>query len=1453
MKLLAPRPARPQGIALVTVISVVALMTVLIVAMLSISQTELKSAHTSSDGQQARQLSEVAVNMVISQLRKATSQNADSNGWEVWASQPGLVRRFSTAGQTQEAYKLYSSPHLVLRQSGEIEKQLLADAVPSDWQQNPHRYTDLNRPAVRTDSNGNPLLLFPILDPRPVPSTSANVGGFSFKKHVLNGNEVGGVVNEGNDNNLRVPMPVQWIYVLKDGSIGSLDGQNYFEGSKPATSENPIVGRVAFWTDDETSKININTASEPTAWSQPTFFYEQEAKYAKFQPAGGEFQRYPGHPATTALSPVLLPGLVDGPTVAQKESIYGLIPKVGPGGSTAGTKSYADPKTVAVKMEQFRAERLYASLDELLLNENRKPNQLGAFSIGPETVQRASFFLTAHGRAPESNPFGMPKIAVWPVSNREPLASYRTAFDQIIAHCSTLRMATGPRQYVFQRGWADSTSDDINFAPNKELLRYLDGLLAKPIPGFSSSAGQTFQAKYGRDTRQILVEIFDYIRSVNLHDGTVIKDTDRFDGTGKAQNAMLGYIAGSARPATFKTYTDPRFFAVAQDPDDPNSEGGQVESLGFPGHGQVTPSRWTEDGVTVQGIARFPTITEAGLHFICAADNTEDADNPFEAKDPNIGKPGGGSARKGQLGRNGPANPQDRWYSNFPPKPYPNPNDDPPNDGLWPNTGGYPYGPDKQHPGYKRANWNRQLVHNTPLKPGFRRVQARLLLEFFVPAAGYTILEPDLTVKVKGLSRFRLNGKQLFPNDEELFYTGRRATHPGAQMQGGYGTGLKGLLRGREVPARSPMPADVNWGNDNWEVKPSSRALDTQCVINYDLFSSFVDIDVGLLGEKSMTLTGTDLSQPVPVTLEVYSGHLGRNANSQERATELVQTLQPEFPAVTLRPPTLVRTAARPVGADTGREPPAWWSFYSRGAFGFNSQEHDNLGDFSKKAPQSPEVELRGRMFRHNLQPRVGGQPTMGAFFFGFDLGEQGAPRLFETRDGAASSAQILQAEESEGSDVVQTVMIRHGDYRHTAAKQIVPASDWEKHRFYGTRRLAHSFTNHVSNQMPGFDYGGNGDFTDRLVPNQSGAGYPNHRLPDLPYFREAREAAHRYGDFDNGPGTHMDGPYVNKPDEGNLNIVDNDGGVAYFSETGRHRTTELDFYSPNRMIPSPVMFGSLPTGVNAGDAWRTLLFRPQQGHPGGPTKLGGNSPADHLLLEFFWMPVVEPYAISEPFSTAGKINLNYQIFPFTHIRRATGMHAVFAGETIRAVPTSDAPNYKVFPNASNQNAFWGQSQGKKWEYKIDAEKTLAQFDVRFAQGKAFISPSEICDIYLVPQGAGNASRDSQMEAFWRDHRLTGDNTRERPYAGIYPRVTTRSNTFRVHYVAQTLKKARSSGPGKMDDGDKISGEFRGSSLIERHLDPTQASLPDFATNPAGRTLDQYHEFRVLQTKRFGY
>jgi hypothetical protein len=118
------------------------------------------------------------------------------------------------------------------------------------------------------------------------------------------------------------------------------------------------------------------------------------------------------------------------------------------------------------------------------------------------------------------------------------------------------------------------------------------------------------------------------------------------------------------------------------------------------------------------------------------------------------------------------------------------------------------------------------------------------------------------------------------------------------------------------------------------------------------------------------------------------------------------------------------------------------------------------------------------------------------------------------------------------------------------------------------------------------------------------------------------------------------------------------------------------------------------------------------------------------------------------------------------------------------------------------------------------------------------------------------------MDNYWNGspvgtggHRLTGDNSRERIYATIYPRLTTKSNTFTIHFRVQTLKPVSGVGsdPTKWREGtDVVTGEYRGSQTIERYVDPNDSTLPDFA-DPANYsdTLASYYKFRVISNKQF--
>jgi hypothetical protein len=92
---------------------------------------------------------------------------------------------------------------------------------------------------------------------------------------------------------------------------------------------------------------------------------------------------------------------------------------------------------------------------------------------------------------------------------------------------------------------------------------------------------------------------------------------------------------------------------------------------------------------------------------------------------------------------------------------------------------------------------------------------------------------------------------------------------------------------------------------------------------------------------------------------------------------------------------------------------------------------------------------------------------------------------------------------------------------------------------------------------------------------------------------------------------------------------------------------------------------------------------------------------------------------------------------------------------------------------------------------------------------------------------------------------------RERPYANLLGRLTTKSNSFTVHFRVQVLKKSPATPADQWVEGrDNVSSEYRGSTLIERYIDPNNASIPDFATNTSAN-IDDYYRFRVIQTRRF--
>ena len=103
----------------------------------------------------------------------------------------------------------------------------------------------------------------------------------------------------------------------------------------------------------------------------------------------------------------------------------------------------------------------------------------------------------------------------------------------------------------------------------------------------------------------------------------------------------------------------------------------------------------------------------------------------------------------------------------------------------------------------------------------------------------------------------------------------------------------------------------------------------------------------------------------------------------------------------------------------------------------------------------------------------------------------------------------------------------------------------------------------------------------------------------------------------------------------------------------------------------------------------------------------------------------------------------------------------------------------------------------------------------------------------------------------------------------IYPRVTTKSNIFTVHVIAQSLKQtpkdASQTGGGIWTEGvDQVTGEYRGSFTVERYYDPnttdittdTRGTVLPFSQDGNANSLStaaiRGAKWRTLYVKRFG-
>ena len=1270
-----------SGAALVVTLAMLVLLLGLAVGLFLTANSELRSASLYKNSQGVRELADSAVNLVMVQIKDATTANATNapDARSTWASQPGMIRTYGSSTNAATSYKLYSWSDP--RVSGDD-----TTSVPAGWYDTPALYTDLNEPVPDSQNPSDTnAYRYPIAYP-PITETNAPLG-YSVTGAPTATN--GAFTNS-------IPMPVQWLYMLKDGTaVYPTSASGNTATISGASAANPIVARVAYWTDDETSKVNLNTASGGEYWGPLVQHTSLQNTNSFWMPARWEFQRYQGHPARTDMQAVF-PDLT-------RQQIWAFTPRVSDTGVTAAT---AMTNSLMLTNVPWDMDRLLASVGEARFSStnfsggNRPDFTTNNWS---ERIERNKFLISASSRAPEITLYGTPRISIWPLAI-DTSTNSRTAFDRLFAFCSTIQNTTttnNPRAYYFVRttphlssGQA-SLNGDITNSINTKILTYLDSLSgAGAIPGIGPVGLTQKYTTPGRD--QLVTQFYDYIRGINKYDAGI-----------------------------------------------PGGAGGKSFGGGF-----AMPVKRTNSatGIATYGFGKYHTINQVALHFICTADGA----NTNSANSHNLS--------------------------------------------LWTNSNSNSY---------------------VPLATNEVCIQAIAYIEpassaVGVPATGfgdpgvdYTQHGASYSFDVSGLDALKLGTNALgFPAKARLYpgdYPGNIYNVISGQVGGlvkyltfltsgifckapearggftnGILTGVSGYRSSTTTLYNLTLTnRDKNFVSVSGTNIPQSYRVRPDWLVNNDLGGSYPLVSDPIRITKGASM---DLS-PATITVDtVY-----------QSGAAFTNTTAIPFPSATIPMPTL--------SPNTNQ-----WAFYQCGWDGAIS-----TGDIS------------GGRFPINV----------------------------DRNHMSNWEANLIVP----AYDTVYAVATKHGDYRISMAHP-GSSANWAVVPNLSSPNMQHRLFNGAAGYaVPGANYPSNAL---GLLSPTSDAIRP--ATPDQAYLK-GLGIAHplTYGDFDNGLPGLPDGPYINAPDE---SMSANSAWSASFTYSSALEC----LMSPNRKVASPICFGSLPSAAVQDRPWQNLLFRPAPGvdHPGKAgftsdgTSLAG-APSDHVWLDFFWMPVVEPWAISETFSTSGKINMNYQIAPFSYIRRTTGVQAVLKTGGVTAL-SSVSSGYTGGNYDKN-------TLGKALDtspFPVNFDETLKGFDGRLTNNAAlFRTASELCELPIVPVATNATYSSLQDGSWWSNWQYTGDNTKEATYNDIYPRLTTKSNTYTVHYRVQVVKQVTGGRLAPSDwqtwdeSKDKVASELRGSTLIERYLDPN-ATYPDYATAfDTSPSLENYYRFRVLQRSDF--
>lgn len=1445
-----------RGIALVITLLLLVLLSAFAVAFFTRMSVEQVSATSYADGVSTRQLAESTVAAVEAQIREATT--ALPNG--AWATQPGMVRVFGTPSSASSdlyaSYKLYSSDSMTV--SGVYDE---TKEIDQDWASKPAMWTDLNEPvAVRKKDRDNKEVVverYPVMDP----TVAAKIGdGQDPFKTSADQLVEGYAITSRDETSKRNPearMPVRWLYILRDGAMTapdsvSSDGKTVEwkgSGRNIPSKENPIVGRTAFWTDDETSKVNINTSGGFTTkdaakngytednyagsfWDTPRFFTQFErggplgddsndgmwknggGSLALSQPPNKEYQRYPGHPFTTSLGLVFSPP-GQTPRIGS-EQLYRLLPNMVTGGSRSGTDRLLslNDDSLNLDIDPNKSKRLYPSVDEFFFAAQRpstvrksanedlktayapdpKVEPMTSDLVQPGELEAYRFFLTAHSRSPELNLFGRPRISMWPNwpatgsdSQGKTYASKRNSVDNLMAFCSTLGPLSGAS--TLRKEFYFQRSNPYSPSADVNITRnqaLLTYLAELTDKPFPGSTG-SFKQKYASGGRDDRAQIL--MEMFDYIRCANLRDTTRVK--------PLSLPAGVAREAYMYA---PRGIVVPAE----------------------SAIRTSSGSTQAAGFGRFPIISEVALVFYHAGYLPNDPAQPayYDPRDKQTKGVRANLMRFAVIVET--FNPMQGYstINTF------NGNDQAAgnvishrikwNTGMGANVGNprkgvqqfaFDRNPQKNiikvSSGDRWAGRNfggmEGVMHTLGQKYGGGLFANRPQAQVYP----FQDLGPGVEVPFNPITAFsdpNNPNPQLNPYGTFDFSDGNGGDVT-ADLQLLFGDRPLQQIRLRFPKATLPVPTDAYWqdpGGFAWDNKVNGA--------NFGAGSNWASTTVGDLrfmkcfADRIYWTDNNGESVHRGGSYAPWSNLPPTNGDGNNYDKRYRNILQPGDTVRSLVPKPATTTDIRTIALSRD------W---------LDDQVYAPLPDYFDKT-------LR------NVQPNPSATTPPSSFVPAVTqtLRFSGGEPYFRTSVGGTSQYSVEPSIIVGGGGNVSYGWVRR-DYTPKFGNLVA----------IGT---AGAYGN-VAADLPAKSPGVSG-YVDGI---EQGANNGHNKGP---------------GDFDSGVGNYPDGGYCNKPDEGNFawryfDSAQNKNIYVYPYFTDKFEESYDTFFSANRQMPSPVMFGSLITGKKSD--WETLCFSP---NPANKNHYGLQAPRDHLLLDLFTMPVVEPYAISEPFSTAGKININTKIVPFSYIHRTTALRAALHSVRVTAVPKTDVSTYKVGSG--------GQNLTKNYRYVLNRDETVKGI-VNGPKDGLYRSASEICDRFLYPKNTGGtdpkwSQSEAEIRAFWYDSKsgrtLGGDNTREKPYADLYPRLTTKSNTFTVHMRVQKLRPQSKNYTKFTESEDSIAAEYRGEAEIERYLDPNDRRF-DSSNSDTNKfkdyvdvtkvSLEQVYRFRVINSKRF--